>query len=190
MTVVSILRLQSLISFANSVNPTWDNWDVANWSTIEINVGIMCACMPVLRLILVRLFPRLLGSTAAQYYGRYGKNSSHNNNNNRSNNGNSSSVSNSRSRTGSRHLQPEYVGGGGVATAKAVGGGSSQDQLSRSSSKGGSGVIVYSKTYTVEYGDDESSLVQLRDLDYDQVHQGNHRPVKSSSRSDRSEVSL
>lgn len=39
-TIVSVLRLQSLVLFAESHNPTWDNFDVANWSTIEINTGM------------------------------------------------------------------------------------------------------------------------------------------------------
>jgi hypothetical protein len=60
---VSILRLQSLVHFAKSTNPTWDQWDVANWSTIEVNVGLICLCMPSIRVILVRLFPRILGSS-------------------------------------------------------------------------------------------------------------------------------
>ncbi|OJJ50368.1 hypothetical protein ASPZODRAFT_149708 [Penicilliopsis zonata CBS 506.65] len=62
-TIVSAIRLSSLVNFANSTNPTWDEWDAAVWSTIEINVGIICACMPTMRVILVRLFPRLMGST-------------------------------------------------------------------------------------------------------------------------------
>lgn len=62
-TVVSALRLHSLVFFANSINPTWDEWPVALWSTIEINVGLMCACLPTLRLILVRMWPRVFGST-------------------------------------------------------------------------------------------------------------------------------
>ncbi|KAM0282380.1 hypothetical protein ACHAQH_003060 [Verticillium albo-atrum] len=79
-TVVSILRLQTLVAFAKTRNPTWDQFDVACWSTIEINVGIMCACMPALRLILVRFFPRILGSTRrgtsdmARYYVKSGSN--------------------------------------------------------------------------------------------------------------------
>ncbi|ATY63942.1 integral membrane [Cordyceps militaris] len=64
-TVVSILRLRSLVSFANSNNPTWDQWEVAYWSTIEVNIGMICTCLPSLRLLLLRLFPRLLGSTTA-----------------------------------------------------------------------------------------------------------------------------
>ncbi|KAF2705047.1 hypothetical protein K504DRAFT_506519 [Pleomassaria siparia CBS 279.74] len=75
-TVVSILRLQSLVTFATSHNPTWDQWDVSNWSTIELNVGIVCACMPSMRVILVRLFPKILGSTAnSSYRQKYGSRS-------------------------------------------------------------------------------------------------------------------
>ncbi|KAH7123983.1 hypothetical protein B0J11DRAFT_580733 [Dendryphion nanum] len=77
-TVVSILRLQTLVSFANSHNPTWDQKDVNNWSVIEINVGIMCACMPAIRVILVRLSPRVFGtnhSSSNKYYAKYGSRS-------------------------------------------------------------------------------------------------------------------
>ncbi|KAF2654178.1 hypothetical protein K491DRAFT_601347 [Lophiostoma macrostomum CBS 122681] len=76
-TVVSILRLQSLVHFASSTNPTWDQWAVNVWSTVEINVGIICACMPAIRVLLVRLFPRVLGTTAhtnQQYHAKYGTN--------------------------------------------------------------------------------------------------------------------
>jgi hypothetical protein len=62
-TIVSVLRLQALVHFGDSSNPTWDQFDVINWSTIEINVGIICACMPSIRVVLVRIFPRVFGST-------------------------------------------------------------------------------------------------------------------------------
>lgn len=62
-TVVSILRLQSLVLFVDSANPSWEFVGVSDWSVIEINVGIICACMPSLRLILVRIFPALGGSS-------------------------------------------------------------------------------------------------------------------------------
>jgi hypothetical protein len=76
-TVVSALRLQSLIHFGASENPTWDQADVIHWSNIEINVGIICACMPSLRIMLVRMFPKMLGSTkeATNNYVKYGSRS-------------------------------------------------------------------------------------------------------------------
>lgn len=60
--MVSIIRLQSLVTFANSSNLTYDNWDVNFWSTIEIGVGIICACMPTMRQILAWYFPTVFGS--------------------------------------------------------------------------------------------------------------------------------
>ncbi|RII09966.1 hypothetical protein CUC08_Gglean005956 [Alternaria sp. MG1] len=62
-TVVSILRLRALVSFARTENITWDYLEAALWSVIEVNVGIICACMPSIRLGLVHLFPTILGST-------------------------------------------------------------------------------------------------------------------------------
>ncbi|KAF2849815.1 hypothetical protein T440DRAFT_451417 [Plenodomus tracheiphilus IPT5] len=77
-TIVSILRLRALVHFAESDNASWEFYDVSVWSTIEICVGIMCACLPTLRLLLVRLFPILGGSSARsrandKYY-KYGSN--------------------------------------------------------------------------------------------------------------------
>lgn len=63
-TIVSILRLKSVIKFSYSTNnATWDFTDVGIWSDIEINVSIICLCLPSLRLLMVRLFPRLREST-------------------------------------------------------------------------------------------------------------------------------
>ncbi|KAG8411888.1 hypothetical protein J3458_015183 [Metarhizium acridum] len=57
-TIVSMLRLKSLVHFANSYNPTWDQWSVVFWSTIEVSVGFICTCLPALRLILMRMYPQ------------------------------------------------------------------------------------------------------------------------------------
>ncbi|KHN95538.1 CFEM domain-containing protein [Metarhizium album ARSEF 1941] len=61
-TIVSMLRLKSLVYFGNSYNPTWDQWSVVFWSTIEVSVAFICACMPALRLVLVRMYPRTFRS--------------------------------------------------------------------------------------------------------------------------------
>jgi hypothetical protein len=39
-TVVSILRLQSLVNFAKSTNASWEFYNVSVWSSVEICVGI------------------------------------------------------------------------------------------------------------------------------------------------------
>lgn len=76
-TVVSIIRLASLVEFRESQNLTWDYWGVSLWSTVEITVGIICACMPSMRLILVRVAPKIFGTTILRpshyYYARKGR---------------------------------------------------------------------------------------------------------------------
>lgn len=61
-TVVSCLRLASVRNYASTSNPTWDQWDILWWSTVEINVGFLCTCLPTMRLILIRLAPQVFGS--------------------------------------------------------------------------------------------------------------------------------
>ncbi|SPJ88925.1 related to integral membrane protein PTH11 [Fusarium torulosum] len=63
MTIVSIIRLQYLVNFGFSENPTYDETDISIWSTVEIHIGIICVSMPALRILLIRLFPALGGSS-------------------------------------------------------------------------------------------------------------------------------
>jgi len=62
---VSILRLQSLVAISNSEDQTYDNAPAAIWSSIEINVGIICSCLPCLRLIAARFLPAVFSSNNA-----------------------------------------------------------------------------------------------------------------------------
>ncbi|KAF2026213.1 hypothetical protein EK21DRAFT_103380 [Setomelanomma holmii] len=80
-TVVSIIRLQFLITFARTKNPIWDQQNITKWSAIEIAVGVVCLCIPSIRVILVRVLPRTFGSThdkdqRHQYKNTHGKISS------------------------------------------------------------------------------------------------------------------
>ncbi|KAG5912689.1 hypothetical protein E4U42_001988, partial [Claviceps africana] len=65
-TIVSMLRLKSFGHFANSYNPTWDNFNIVFWSTTEVCVGLMCCCLPTFRLILVKLWPRVFETRASR----------------------------------------------------------------------------------------------------------------------------
>ncbi|KKZ68076.1 hypothetical protein EMCG_06288 [[Emmonsia] crescens] len=60
-TIVSIIRLKSLLQFGNSRNITWDHVPVGYWSTIEGHASILCACMPAIRALLRKMFPKLFG---------------------------------------------------------------------------------------------------------------------------------
>lgn len=74
--VTSILRLRSLYIASISKDLTYDNVGAATWSAVELNVAIICACLPMMKPLLVRMFPRLLSSSTPMsrpenaYYGR------------------------------------------------------------------------------------------------------------------------
>lgn len=58
--ITGILRLQSLTVASVSKDPTWDNYGSAIWSSIESNVGIVCASLAHLKPMIARYAPRLL----------------------------------------------------------------------------------------------------------------------------------
>ncbi|KAI0544304.1 hypothetical protein F4679DRAFT_42023 [Xylaria curta] len=62
-TVVSVVRLQSLIQFSETTNITHDNAPAVYWSVLECDVFIIAACLPSIRSILSRLKPRWFGTT-------------------------------------------------------------------------------------------------------------------------------
>ncbi|EFQ89000.1 hypothetical protein P3342_009549 [Pyrenophora teres f. teres] len=62
---VSAIRLYSLIHFASTENITWNYVDAGIWSLIEINVSIICGCMPAHRLLIVKLWPKMRANLAS-----------------------------------------------------------------------------------------------------------------------------
>ncbi|KAI1624485.1 50S ribosomal protein L36e [Exophiala viscosa] len=62
-TIVSVVRLTSLVQFANSTNATYDNVPTAYWSVLEAFVSIICTCLPAIRALLRRVFPSCFGTT-------------------------------------------------------------------------------------------------------------------------------
>ncbi|KAL1883977.1 hypothetical protein Daus18300_000085 [Diaporthe australafricana] len=70
-SIVSLLRLQSLAKYANTSNVTQDYVEVGYWSTIEVPVGVICACMPAIRSLIATVFPKVFGSTQkrSEYHG-------------------------------------------------------------------------------------------------------------------------
>ncbi|KAH7316855.1 CFEM domain-containing protein [Stachybotrys elegans] len=69
-TIVSILRLRTLFSLQSSTNPTYDFYSVTLWSTLEVTAGIICACLPAIRHVLILIFPVLgnITSKGRPYY--------------------------------------------------------------------------------------------------------------------------
>jgi hypothetical protein len=74
-TIVSVIRLRALIKFANTQNVTWDYTETAVWSGVEAAVGVICACLPSLKVFLTRTAPGVFGSERRDRSG-YGQASS------------------------------------------------------------------------------------------------------------------
>ncbi|RFU32999.1 hypothetical protein B7463_g3331, partial [Scytalidium lignicola] len=62
-TIVSCLRLKFLVQFGNTTNLTQDYTNIGVWSTIEVPMGIICACMPAIRSLFRNIFPTVFSST-------------------------------------------------------------------------------------------------------------------------------
>ncbi|KAI9054553.1 hypothetical protein LZ554_001709 [Drepanopeziza brunnea f. sp. 'monogermtubi'] len=68
--IVSALRLQRLYVVSTSEDLSYDNTGTAIWSAVELNTAIVCACLPSMKPVVSRLFPRLLSTTnRGKYYG-------------------------------------------------------------------------------------------------------------------------
>ncbi|KAK4098543.1 hypothetical protein N658DRAFT_509524 [Parathielavia hyrcaniae] len=61
--IISLIRLKTINEFTRAVNPTKDIVQVSLWSGLELDVGVICPCLPSFRLLLRRLLPRVLGSS-------------------------------------------------------------------------------------------------------------------------------
>lgn len=61
--IVSTSRLWALAQYGNSTNPIYDNVLSGIFSPLELNVGIICMCMPAFRRFVARFLPTCFGST-------------------------------------------------------------------------------------------------------------------------------
>ncbi|KAJ5697772.1 hypothetical protein N7488_011456 [Penicillium malachiteum] len=62
--ITSILRLSSLRTVANSPDTSYANVGAAYWTAAECNVAIICSCLPFLRPIVSKFFPKLLSTNS------------------------------------------------------------------------------------------------------------------------------
>ncbi|KLU85894.1 hypothetical protein MAPG_04914 [Magnaporthiopsis poae ATCC 64411] len=49
-TVVAVLRMQTFYALNSSMNMTWDSYPLVAWSSLEMHAGIICVCMPAMRI--------------------------------------------------------------------------------------------------------------------------------------------
>jgi hypothetical protein len=57
-TICSVIRLRALIGWTESTNPTMDFAELAMWSLVELDVGVICACMPGMAALFRRMKTR------------------------------------------------------------------------------------------------------------------------------------
>ncbi|CAK1358901.1 hypothetical protein CB0940_02161 [Cercospora beticola] len=60
-TICSILRLRTLVEWGNATNMTWYYNPIAIWSNVELNLGVLCACMPATAGLLQRCYSKASG---------------------------------------------------------------------------------------------------------------------------------
>lgn len=71
-TVTSILRVTAVAnSVRNQKDQTWNFIQRGVWTLIEANLGIICACLIVLRQPMARFFSKIFGTTKAGTSGGY-----------------------------------------------------------------------------------------------------------------------
>lgn len=61
--IISLIRLKTIPNFTRAENPTKDIVDLCIWSGVEIDVGVICPCLPSMRLLFRKLLPSILGTT-------------------------------------------------------------------------------------------------------------------------------
>ncbi|EFX06568.1 cfem domain containing protein [Grosmannia clavigera kw1407] len=62
-TIVSAIRLSSLQQYGTTTNFTQDYTEIGYWSTIEVAVGVVCACLPAVRALFGHILPGVFGTT-------------------------------------------------------------------------------------------------------------------------------
>ncbi|KAK0634833.1 hypothetical protein B0T17DRAFT_472500, partial [Bombardia bombarda] len=59
--ITSCVRLWTLHSFGDSVNPTWDYTDALIWTGLEVAVSIIVTSLPAIRVLISRRIPSVFG---------------------------------------------------------------------------------------------------------------------------------
>lgn len=56
--IASVCRLHALYVLTKTTDVPWDSPETTIWSTIELNIGIVCASLPTLRAFFIKIWPR------------------------------------------------------------------------------------------------------------------------------------
>ncbi|KAK5696134.1 hypothetical protein LTR97_008554 [Elasticomyces elasticus] len=67
-TACSVIRLAYVVRWRKTTNPTWSYAPIALWSIIEVDVGVVCACMPSLAGPIKRFWVMAVGQHLSSLY--------------------------------------------------------------------------------------------------------------------------
>jgi hypothetical protein len=60
-----MIRLKYLAAFGHTYDSSWDNVDILTWSIVEVDVTMICACLPALRPLIIQYIPGFYKSAIA-----------------------------------------------------------------------------------------------------------------------------
>lgn len=67
LTIIAIIRVVVFWNNRWGINQTSGLYPLIHWSVIEVQISVMCACLPAFRALAGRWFPSLLGSARRTY---------------------------------------------------------------------------------------------------------------------------
>lgn len=65
-TIVSIVRLVEILRSFPYTNPTYDFTQIVIWTQAEVNVGVLCACMPAFAGLIKRCWAATIGTSLSK----------------------------------------------------------------------------------------------------------------------------
>lgn len=69
-TLCSIIRLYYVVHWSATTNPTWTYSKIAFWSLVEVDVGMICCCMPALSGPLKKFWTGTVAKPLSDLYSR------------------------------------------------------------------------------------------------------------------------
>lgn len=67
LTIIAIIRVVVFWNNRWGINQTSGLFPLIHWSVIEVQISVMCACLPAFRALVGRYFPSLVGSARRTY---------------------------------------------------------------------------------------------------------------------------
>ncbi|KAJ5444712.1 uncharacterized protein N7458_008584 [Penicillium daleae] len=67
LTIIAIIRVVVFWNNRWGINQTLGLYPLIHWSVIEVQISVMCACLPAFRALVGRWFPSLIGSARRTY---------------------------------------------------------------------------------------------------------------------------